>query len=99
MAQIIGGPQEYMQSSAEALGRRIRRLATDKVFTQFLLETGRIFARRKEDVQTRRAGDTTPTASFVGVAIRAGGQAKCETLVSEFEAWCAVNGVHEERRT
>lgn len=91
------------------LARRMERLSVDPVFTEFLLATKRIYARRKEDVQIRRAGDATPTKAFVRRCLRYraqlpgdivpwGGPEFCAQLVAEFDAWLLDNSKHEERR-
>lgn len=81
----------------QLLGERSRRLAQDPVFIEFLLVTKRIYARRKEDIRTRRSTDETPTKAYARWAARKGIETT-ELLLAEFDAWCEKEGKTPERR-
>jgi len=81
---------------AGSVAARYQTLYKDPNVTRFLLETGRIYNRRKEDVHTRRETDNSPTKMFLNTLRKS--MEGALKLINEYEAWAKANNVQIEKR-
>ena len=89
--------RNQIRTDAAELARLLSLLPEEPAFQRFLAATGRIYSRRKEDLQKRRATDLR-SSRFSTQQIMVQSFKVAQNLVREFEAWCEMNGVNPERR-
>jgi len=77
--------QEYLE-----LGQRLCEIQNWPAFELFLVETGRIYLRRKEDKERRRAGDGGQKQIFISQLRRDYNRSR--RVIDEFDQWMKGRG-------